>query len=422
MSEKLFNHAQELNDLPGEERSSNNDEVLRKMGKVVELLEKNEVDIDATGELKEVRVAEWEVVTKNREVDDETGEVVHKPEVHQLSGVSLKFKPAESSARVDPDMFVRQAKPTIIKSKAVNPKRFKDKTDVILTDKHIGYLRQDENLIPIHDEKAIDVAHQVVRHIQPDRIVLLGDNMDFAQIGKFGDTEFTRTAQASIDCFHEELAQYRADAPDAKIVVLEGNHDERWMKYIRHNAAELIGIKRAKAAKELGVLTLPYLLRVEDLEVDYYQGYPANKYWINERLKAIHGNKVKSNGSTAAHIVKHDTSSTLFGHVHRIESHFRTVEESKGPRKISAHTFGTLARLDGTVPGYHSAYSQDGKPVTNFENWQQGMGVVYYKEGDNTYKVDTIEIDTFDGYEAIFDGKVFLPKIPKRKSNKKSKQ
>jgi hypothetical protein len=95
--------------------------------------------------------------------------------------------------------------------------------------------------------------------------------------------------------------------------------------------------------------------------------------------------------------------------VHRIESHFRTIGERNGPRIVSAHSFGTLARIDGAVPSYGSGENVVGLPVTRYENWQHGVGVVTYQPGDGPYDVDARHIDTANGYATRFDGIEFLP-------------
>jgi hypothetical protein len=41
--------------------------------------------------------------------------------------------------------------------------------------------------------------------------------------------------------------------------------------------------------------------------------------------------------------------SVIFGHVHRIESKFKTRRHREGPKRSFAHTPGCLARIDGAV-------------------------------------------------------------------------
>lgn len=385
-------------------------EFMQRLGQIAELMDSQKIDPSVVGQVREVRAGRWQVVTKDKVVDPESGEIVSEPHVHTLEGTSFKFIPKPEVAAVDEQRFASKAAPTVIRPGRAMPKRFRDKTALIVTDQQIGYRKLGDELQPIHDEAAMDVVQQIARYVQPDKIIVLGDNVDLPNASRFeNDPNFTQTTQASIDSFHNQLARYRANAQNAEIVVLEGNHDERWAKYIRKNAAEVLGVRRANAAHELAVLTLPFLLRVDELEVQYLAGWPANTHWINERIKAIHGNKVRSNGSTAAAYANSETTSTIFGHIHRMESHHRTVNEQGGGRIISAHSFGTLSRIDGVVPSFNYGRDGTGTPIQHFENWQQGLGLVFYEEGDAPYDVKSILIDTFNGHAANLDGHVFTP-------------
>jgi predicted MPP superfamily phosphohydrolase len=383
-------------------------EQMSQLGKVAAMLQKRDIDPGAIDEINKIRVSEWQVVTKSTVEGKD-------PTVHTLQGTNLEFKPVK--AKVEPTaisekLFANRAAPTIVRPGKRLPKLYTDLTALVPPDHQIGYRTIDGEVMEIHDESAMDISQQLARHLQPDKIIILGDNIDLPNMSRFeSDPNFLKSTQASIDRFHLELARYRANAPNARIIVLEGNHDERWTKYVRNNAAEVLGIRRANAARELGVLTLPYLLRVEELDVEYLPGYPANRYWLNNNLKAIHGHVIRSGGSTAAAVAKDETTSTLFGHIHRIESHHRTVNERGGGRVISAHSFGTLSRIDGAVPSFGYGRDERGMPLKHYENWQQGVGVVTYKEGDGHHDIQTVQIRTFNDYETTFDGRVFRPTI-----------
>lgn len=102
------------------------------------------------------------------------------------------------------------------------------KTAVILPDMQLGFRRDPSNgkLISLHDRKAMDVALQIARYIRPDRIVLLGDNLDLAQESKYPTgPEFYFTTQAAAVELAWWLAQLRAIDSEMQIDYLEGNHE-----------------------------------------------------------------------------------------------------------------------------------------------------------------------------------------------------
>jgi hypothetical protein len=60
--------------------------------------------------------------------------------------------------------------------------------------------------------------------------------------------------------------------------------------------------------------------------------------------------------------------------------------------------------VDGAVPGVKGAVDLSGRPLTNYEDWQQGMLVLKYREDDPRYVLDTIHIQ--DGW-AMYAGHEF---------------
>lgn len=375
--------------------------------KIIEMMQERDINPDA--DVTEIGISNWQMMSKGPD---------GKPVTHDLTStrVKLKLNQVAQQGKSIEELIINRAAPTVINPSKGRARPTSDRSALIVPDQQIGF-RKDRhgNWIAIHDDKAMEISQQIAKDTQPDEIIILGDNVDLPNMSRFeSDPNFTQSTQMSIDRLHRELAQYRSNAPNAKIKVIAGNHDERWVINIRKNAAELLGIRRANVARELSVLSLEYLLRMDELEIDYLPGYPANRYWLNNNLKAIHGHVIRSGGSTAAAVANSETTSTLFGHIHRIESHHRTVNEAGGGRVISAHSFGTLSRIDGAVPSYGYGRDEDGQPIEHYENWQQGLGFVLYKPEDGPHDVQTINIKTFDGYRTNWNGRVYQPLPPLR--------
>jgi len=364
--------------------------------KLADLFERS--GIDPNDILKINRVNVYQGYMKNKEGEFETTDLL-----------SVQYTP--KATELTEDMFITQAKPTIIRpTKSIAKKSTSEKLAIILPDIQAGFRRyEDGTLDPIHDPKALDVALQIIKDTKPDQVILNGDNLDFPQLGRFSqENTFAQTLNPTLDYVHKFLAQIRANAPDAKIVYLAGNHELRLSKYIMQYAERLYGVRQA--GTEDKVLTIPFLLNLADVECEYKSGYPANEYWINERLKAIHGHLVRPAGKTAAAIVGKEETSTLFGHIHRHEYAARTAKNFSGARFVIAQSFGCLARVDGAVPSYGSGVDEmTDMPVQNWENWQQGIGVVHYQEGDKPFDTQQITIQTHNGYQTRFNGKLYVP-------------
>lgn len=314
-----------------------------------------------------------------------------------------------------PTLFdpVRAASPTVIKP-AKAPRRVPAllngwKTAVILPDPQIGYRNIGGELDPFHDEAAMDVALQIlaatVRDTHVDVVVNLGDFLDLPAHSRYDQhTNWQQTTQAAIDRGHAFLATQRATAPNSKIVVIEGNHDKRISDTVMKFNAASFGLKRAYLPNDWPTLSAPFLLRTDDLDVEWLDGYPARKYWLNDWIKCVHGSIVRSGGSTASAYARSERTSTIFGHIHRIEVHHATQQDRHGAVRLFAATPGCLTRIDGAVPSVKGAVGLDGRPIRNFEDWQQGVLVVRYREDDPRAVPQTIHIQ--DGW-AMWMGQEF---------------
>lgn len=311
--------------------------------------------------MSEKRLAkEWNVSAFDRDAGEWT------------TTTNYSYEHAPESAPIE-DLVINRAAPTIIRpSRRVKPARL-DELTLAMGDAQIGY-RGEESF---HDEVAMSLGQLAIRELQPDNIVFTGDMIDLPAMSKFSQREdWQNSTQKAIDRYHSFLAEARANAPNARIVVVHGNHEARMDNYIRRDAAELLGLKRANAEHELAVLTLQYLVRYADLEVESVDGYPNAAHWLEDNLKVTHGTNVAKGGSNAAKYLKEEDSSIIYGHTHRIELAYRTLATRLGHRVIAAASPGCLAKIDGSVPGYRYSVSNTGETMKRAEDWQQGLLIV----------------------------------------------
>lgn len=372
------------------------------LGKIAEILERKNISIEDIGDIKQVSL--YQQMFKNDQ---------NEAEVQDLA--AIQFSPKWEQG---PEWPVVQRGPVQIIEKKKVPKKTKGafQKDVIVPDAQIGYYRgKDGQLHETHDEKAIAVVMQAIEMIQPTTIVCVGDNLDLPEMGKYLTTPaYQQTTQAAIDRATTFCAQMRAAAPKAKIVWLAGNHEERMPKYLLTNAAAAYGLRKGNIPDSWPVLTIPYLCRMEEYGVEYRPGYPASDYWINEKLRVIHGDRVKSSGSTAHVYLNNEKTSVIYGHIHRIETAFKTREDFSGPRTIMAASPGCLARIDGAVPSTKGGVDLDGRPLTRYENWQQGFGVVTYEtSGEHRFKYEVMPI--YNGWSMYENTELFAKVIETKK-------
>ena len=360
--------------------------------------------------VKGFRVSQWEGLTK-----DADGEAqIHKLQGFQLVAEARDFEPKWETIRqidYEPVPFLKRE----AKSRPKN-----QGAAVILPDPQIGFRRYADGVVDtFHDENAIAVALSVINEVQPTEVVFLGDLLDLPAFGRFEQSEdYAHTTNLALQYACNLLDTIRSIVgPDCKITILEGNHERRIEKQNKANILANFNLRVEGDVSNFPVLSVPHLLNLEKRGVEYVEGYPSGKYWLNERLQIIHGHIVRSGGSTVNAVVKQEDATTIFGHIHRIESQYKTQNTFKGARTIAAHTPGCLCRVDGAVPSAKGSTKLDGRPVDQAENWQQGLAVVEFTKGDGSFSYEQVFINTHENYRTMYRGKEFTP--PKKRTRKK---
>ncbi len=296
--------------------------------------------------------------------------------------VAFKFTPAWEKG---PDWpLVQPGKPVkVSRPKSVRDASAKTVKVAVLPDPQVGFLRTKNNqLVPLHDPSAIEVALAVTKDFQPDRVVLVGDYMDFAEFStKFvRHPAFVGHTQTSLDAGTRILGRVMSVTPEGSdAILMPGNHEKRLTDYVIQNAAAAFGLKRAvDPPSAWPVLSVPNLLGLDALGIMYGEAYPAGEYKLRDDIRVIHGHTVSSQGSSAATIAKKNPVSTIFGHVHRIEVHSQQWNLGSEIRDCITLTPGCLCATDGAVPSASSAINEDGSYVVSNENWNQGAAFLTF--------------------------------------------
>lgn len=327
------------------------------------------------------RISMWQTVTKNAEAEGE---------LHDLYGFQLAPSWDDGPAWELP----KPGPPVVVRPPAKNQNRTVSGTVVVLPDMQCGYFRNAAgDLEPIHDEQAINAALAVVQAAKPSKVVMVGDNADLADFGRYRKTPaFTLTAQATIDYLTVLMGRLRAAAPLAEILWIEGNHEARLANFLIDNAKAAFGLRQgAETPTDWPVLSIPHLCRLADHGVTYVPGYPAAEVWVTPVLRVVHGDKVRTKGSTAHAYLLEARTSIIYGHIHRIEQAYTTRVDHDGPVTVMAASPGCLCRVDGSVPAFGQGVDLDGRPLRRPMDWQQGLAVITTHE-DNTFDYEPIHI------------------------------
>lgn len=276
------------------------------------------------------------------------------------------------------------------------------KTALILPDPQFGYHWSTEGLDPYHDERSLSIVRQIARDERPDLAIWLGDVLDLPMFSRFKQfPSFAHTFQPTLDRAHEEIAVIAELCGESRYI--SGNHDERLHNAVVDNLSAAAGVRVAKRSTEPGdewpALSIPNLLALPDLGVEYVGAYPAGATYINDNLAAIHGRKLGNKKRSAAQeVVEDERVSVIYGHTHHRALAAKT-RNSRGAAKYNvAYSPGCLCRIDGIVPGTNTGIDPFGNYIRSFADWQQGVGIIRYEEGDGRFVIEDIPIfDQTDG-------------------------
>ena len=234
-------------------------------------------------------------------------------------------------------------------------KKAKVRTAVVLSDFHA----------PHHDKTLFALTCEYLADEQPDQIIVNGDLMDAAVIGRhrvIPGGGYDNPVQQNIDEAYDILRQLRETCPDhTEITLLRGNHDERIEHALIDNVASLYRIMAA--GEEIPALSLRNLLRLDELRVDYIdQPWDRAKTQVldNYRLASRHGHSTTKNPGPK--ILADLAASSIPGHSHRLSSYFLTSHHpEEGPETRVAWEAGCMCEIE------------DGLGYAREPNWQRGF-------------------------------------------------
>jgi len=181
------------------------------------------------------------------------------------------------------------------------PYEIKQSRVLIISDLHFPYQ---------HNE-AIKLALDYGLKKKVNCILINGDLMDFANISRHERDWRHRSLQEEFEAARAFLSGLRKLFPKAKIVFKEGNHDERWEKFLYANAPEVFGDPEYR---------LDVRLRLAELKIDYVKDKLPVKIG---RLTVLHGHELQGGGGVnpARATFLKTIDNVLIGHCHRTSQH-----------------------------------------------------------------------------------------------------
>lgn len=220
--------------------------------------------------------------------------------------------------------------------------------------------------IPFSDNKALRAALEYGRKHDANMVLLNGDIADCFQLSFWEKNPLERDFASEVKAVKEFLAAVRAGFPNAGIVYKLGNHEERFIRYMRCKAPELLGLPEFELENVFDLDSLNIQL------VDNMRPIQLGK------LNVLHGHEYKFSISNPVNPARgfflRAKVHVLGGHLHQSSQH---AEKNLEGKVVSAWSTGCLCDL-------HPAY----RPLNP---WNHGFAFVTV-QNDGTFDVQNFKI------------------------------
>tara|TARA_B110000914_G_C15493532_1_gene461945 strand:+ start:652 stop:1668 length:1017 start_codon:yes stop_codon:yes gene_type:complete len=222
--------------------------------------------------------------------------------------------------------------------------------------------------IPYHNIGALTCALQFGLDKKADTIFLGGDFLDFYSLSSFEKDPRKRNFKEELETGKEVLSIIRAQFPKAKIYYLIGNHEERFERYMRVKAPELLDFDEFRIDK---------LLDFKTHRMELISGKRVTKAG---KLNLVHGHEFGRGGASssvnpARGLYNRAKTSTICGHHHQTSEH---NERDLNGNMITTWSSGCLCEL-----------SPDYMPINR---WNHGMAFIQIDHLTGWFKVENRRI------------------------------
>jgi hypothetical protein len=249
-------------------------------------------------------------------------------------------------------------------------------TAVLYGDTHAGF----------HDPKALSVVLGIIQAVQPDVVVNMGDLMDAYPISRFDkDPHRLASLQDEIDFAAGHLQVVAQVAPNARRVLLEGNHEDRLRKAIWNLDGAAAAFSRLNKFRE--TMTWPSLLDTATIGWEYFPAKGQAHHRLLPKFIVKHGTVVRKRSGYTAHAeLERYNKSGASGHSHRLSQVWHRDDDGN-------HVWLETGCTCDTNP-----------PYVEDPDWQQGCHVVTF---DTETGAPCIETAYIHNGNAVWRGQTY---------------
>ena len=217
--------------------------------------------------------------------------------------------------------------------------------------------------IPYEDKEAIAAVMDYIERVRPDKVVLLGDILDFPQLTtKYIKAQFSPEKLLANLAAAREYINYISGFT-GEVIYIEGNHEARLLNYILEKAPELQALAAAGGPLHLASLLgpMPKLTYIE----------PYGEAWVYNSFVFKHGDSATKAGAAAKELAD-EGSSGMSGHTHR----FQVATKTDRGGAHAWYSVGCLCYTEGPnkPPGYRMGAGR-------VRDQQQGFATIQFRDG-----------------------------------------
>jgi predicted phosphodiesterase len=232
--------------------------------------------------------------------------------------------------------------------------------------------------VPYHDKRLWKIFIQWLKDIKPDRIVINGDFWDMYELSSFVRMDRDNTFLSELDMGRRMIEEDLLPIC-SRIDFVQGNHEERYKRFIMSKAPELWG--------------LPGLEFEEVTELNR-MGIKYHKLKLQlGKLLITHGTIVRQKSAyTANGMLLIHFKNLLMGHTHRVGSSAMRTDD----HTICAWEGGCMVDMESIG----TEYIKSGVP-----NWQHGWTYIELNEPTGVFALTPIHVAK--DYTFISQGKLY---------------
>ena len=189
--------------------------------------------------------------------------------------------------------------------------------------------------IPYHDNTALEVMFKKFEEEKVDSIFINGDLLDFYQLSFHEKDPREVHFKGEIEAGKEFLAYIRDRFPDIPIYYITGNHENRFERYLRIKASELLDIDECR---------LDVILHVAEYRIEYL---PFRSKVVFGDYTIEHGDKIPGAGGVvpARTLLMRLKSNSIVNHFHKSSESSQRIYGVGEPTNIRAYSLGCMCDL-----------------------------------------------------------------------------